>query len=125
MGVVHGVRLFTPMMLEAAAKDPALPGPIVNTASMAGLLTPPNMGVYNVTKPRSSPHRNALPGPGLVTDQVGAPCCARTSCPPASREQRNRPASCRREPTKSQLIGQAMSDKAVSSGKVSAAEVAQ
>jgi NAD(P)-dependent dehydrogenase (short-subunit alcohol dehydrogenase family) len=37
-GVVHGVRLFTPMMLEAAAKDPAWRGHIVNTASMAGLL---------------------------------------------------------------------------------------
>ena len=33
-GVVHGVRLFTPMMLEAAAKDPSYRGHIVNTASM-------------------------------------------------------------------------------------------
>ena len=49
MGVVHGVRLFTPMMLEAAKKDPAWRGHIVNTASMAGLLNPPNMGVYNVS----------------------------------------------------------------------------
>src|SRR2546426_2576628 len=50
MGVVHGVRIFTPMMLEAAAKDPTWQGHIVNTASMAGLLNPPNMGVYNVSK---------------------------------------------------------------------------
>ncbi|TAM52360.1 MAG: SDR family NAD(P)-dependent oxidoreductase, partial [Burkholderiaceae bacterium] len=50
MGVVHGVHLFTPMMLEAAKKDPAWRGHIVNTASMAGLLNPPNMGVYNVSK---------------------------------------------------------------------------
>ena len=49
-GVVNGVRLFTPMMLEAAAKDPHFQGHIVNTASMAGLLTPPNMGIYNVSK---------------------------------------------------------------------------
>ena len=49
-GVVHGVRLFTPMMLAAAAKDPAWRGHIVNTASMAGLLNPPNMGIYNVSK---------------------------------------------------------------------------
>ena len=42
------------------------------------------------------------------------------------RSQRNRPASLADEqPTRSQLIGQAMSDKAVSSGKVSAAEVAE
>ena len=50
MGVVHGVRLFTPMMLEAAAQDAAWQGHIVSTASMAGLLNPPNMGVYNVSK---------------------------------------------------------------------------
>ena len=49
-GVVHGVRLFTPMMLEAAKADPAFQGHIVNTASMAGLLTAPNMGIYNVSK---------------------------------------------------------------------------
>ena len=39
-GVIHGVRLFTPMMLAAAKADPAWRGHIVNTASMAGLLTP-------------------------------------------------------------------------------------
>jgi NAD(P)-dependent dehydrogenase (short-subunit alcohol dehydrogenase family) len=50
MGVVHGVRVFTPMMLEAADQDPAYQGHIVNTASMAGLLNAPNMGVYNASK---------------------------------------------------------------------------
>lgn len=37
MGVVHGVRLFTPMMLAAAEADPSYEGHIVNTASMAGI----------------------------------------------------------------------------------------
>ncbi|MEO8124394.1 MAG: SDR family NAD(P)-dependent oxidoreductase, partial [Burkholderiales bacterium] len=46
MGVVHGVRVFTPMMLAAAESDTHYEGHIVNTASMAGLLNPPNMGVY-------------------------------------------------------------------------------
>src|SRR2546427_12268435 len=50
-GVIHGVRLFTPMMLEAAKADPSFEGHIVNTASMAGLLAPPNMGIYNVSRP--------------------------------------------------------------------------
>ncbi|TMQ05201.1 MAG: SDR family NAD(P)-dependent oxidoreductase, partial [Deltaproteobacteria bacterium] len=31
MGVVHGVRVFTPMMLEAARKDPGYEGHIINT----------------------------------------------------------------------------------------------
>ena len=45
-----------------------------------------------------------------------------------SPEHRNRPADLKEQgarPTKSQLIGQAMSSKAVGSGKVSAADVAQ
>ncbi len=50
MGVVHGVRVFTPMMLAAAGADPGYEGHIVNTASMAGLVNMPNMGVYNVSK---------------------------------------------------------------------------
>ena len=50
MGVVHGMRIFTPMMLTAAKADTSWRGHIVNTASMAGLLNAPNMGVYNVSK---------------------------------------------------------------------------
>ena len=50
MGVAHGLRLFMPMMLAAAKADPAWHGHMVNTASMAGLLCAPNMGVYNVVK---------------------------------------------------------------------------
>src|SRR5688500_4171424 len=49
-GVIHGVRLFTPMMLAAAKADPDWRGHIVNTASMAGLLAPPTMGVYTTGK---------------------------------------------------------------------------
>ena len=64
MGVAHGIRVFTPMMLAAAEKDPAYEGHIVNTASMAGLLNPPNMGVYNVSKHAVViDERDALPGP--------------------------------------------------------------
>ena len=43
-GVVHGVRLFTPMMLAAAKADPAYQGHIVNTPSKAGLYPSPNIG---------------------------------------------------------------------------------
>ncbi len=43
-GVVHGVRAFTPVLLEQGE------GHIVNTASMAGLLSPPFMSAYNATK---------------------------------------------------------------------------
>lgn len=127
-GVIHGVRLFTPMMLAAAKADPAYRGHIVNTASMAGLLTPPNMGVYNVSKHAVVSLTETLyQDLRLVTDQVSASVlCPYFVSTGISQSHRNRPAELADEkPTQSQLIGQAMTDKAVTSGKVTAAEVAQ
>ena len=128
MGVVHGVRLFTPMMLDAAKKDPAFQGHIVNTASMAGLLTPPNMGVYNVSKHAVVALSETLyQDLKLVSDQVSASVLCPYFVPTGiSRSERNRPAGmAEQKPTRSQMIGRAMSDKAVGSGKVTAADVAQ
>ena len=127
MGVVHGLRLFTPMMLEAAATDPTYEGHIVNTASMAGMLNAPNMGVYNVSKHAVvSLSETLYQDLALVTEQIRCSVLCPFFVPTGiSQSHRNRPgelASSR--PTKSQLIGQAMSDKAVSSGKITAAEVA-
>jgi NAD(P)-dependent dehydrogenase (short-subunit alcohol dehydrogenase family) len=129
MGVVHGVRCFTPMMLAAAKADPGYEGHIVNTASMAGLLSPPNMGVYNVTKHAVVTLTETLyQDLRLVTDQVSASVLCPYFVPTGiNRSERNRPAQMKdaAQPTRSQLIGQAMSDKAVGSGRVSAAMVAQ
>jgi NAD(P)-dependent dehydrogenase (short-subunit alcohol dehydrogenase family) len=128
MGVVHGVRVFTPMMLEAAKSDPAWRGHIVNTASMAGLLAPPNMGIYNVSKHAVvSLSETLYQDLSLVTDQVGASVlCPYFVATGINDSQRNRPGELAADkPTKSQLIGQAMIGKAVSAGKVTAAEVAQ
>jgi NAD(P)-dependent dehydrogenase (short-subunit alcohol dehydrogenase family) len=126
-GVIHGVRLFTPMMLEAARQDSAYQGHIVNTASMAGLLTPPNMGVYNVSKHAVVSLTETLyQDLRLVTQQIGASVLCPYFVPTGiSQSHRNRPEHMGHEaPTKSQQIGQAMSDKAVGSGKISAEEVA-
>lgn len=128
MGVVHGVRVFTPLMLAAAKNDPAWRGHIVNTASMAGLLAPPNMGIYNVSKHAVvSLSETLYQDLSLVTDQVGASVlCPYFVATGINDSQRNRPGGLAGDkPTRSQLIGQAMTDKAVSSGKVTAAEVAQ
>ncbi|MEW6464915.1 MAG: SDR family oxidoreductase [Pseudomonadota bacterium] len=127
-GVIHGVRLFTPMMLEAAAADPNWRGHIVNTASMAGLLTAPNMGIYNASKHAVVALTETLyQDLRLVSDQVSASVLCPYFVPTGiTQSERNRPAALApAAPTKSQLIGQAMSEKAVSSGKVTAAEVAQ
>ena len=128
MGVVHGVRVFTPMMLAAAQQDPAWQGHIVNTASMAGLLNPPNMGVYNVSKHAVvSLSETLYQDLSLVTDQIGASVlCPFFVATGIGLSHRNRPDDLDAEkPTKSQIIQQAMTGKAVDAGKVSAAGVAQ
>jgi NAD(P)-dependent dehydrogenase (short-subunit alcohol dehydrogenase family) len=128
-GVIHGVRIFASLMLELAQHDPAFEGHIVNTASMAGLLNAPTMGVYNVSK-----HAVVSLSETLYHDLqlVEAPIGASVLCPyfvptGISQSHRNRPADVRMDarPTMSQVAAQAMTQKAVESGKVSAKEVAQ
>ncbi len=128
-GVVHGVRIFTKLMLECAKTDPAYEGHIVNTASMAGLLNAPTMGVYNVSK-----HAVVSLSETLYHDLqlVDAPIGASVLCPyfvptGISQSHRNRPADVAMDaaPTASQKAAQAMTVKAVESGKVSAADVSR
>jgi NAD(P)-dependent dehydrogenase (short-subunit alcohol dehydrogenase family) len=128
-GVIHGVRIFTPLMLECAKREEGYQGHIVNTASMAGLLNAPTMGVYNVSK-----HAVVSLSESLFQDLslVDAPIGASVLCPyfvptGISQSHRNRPGDMQNTaaPTASQRAAQVMSDKAVNSGKVSAAEVAQ
>lgn len=89
-GVINGIRTFVPIMI-----DQGEPAHVVNTASMAGLISVPFLGAYNVSK-----H-------GVVTmsetlqrelDIVGAPIKVSVLCPGVVQtnifeSQRNRPAS--------------------------------
>ena len=129
MGVAHGVRVFAPLMLKAAKDDRAWRGHIVNTASMAGLLNAPNMGVYNVTKHAVvSLSETLYQDLSLVTDQVSAHVLCPYFVPTGIHEShRNRPAEMRdgAQPTRSQLVAQAMVQQAVTHGKLTAADVAQ
>lgn len=128
-GVIHGVRTFTPLMLECAKKEEGYEGHIVNTASMAGLLNAPNMGIYNVSK-----HAVVSLSETLYHDLqlVKAPVGASVLCPyfvPTGihQSERNRPDDVKEDakPTASQVAAQAVSEKAVTSGKVTAEEVAE
>ncbi|MCA1857672.1 SDR family oxidoreductase [Massilia oculi] len=128
-GVIHGVRVFTRVMLECAARDPDYAGHIVNTASMAGLLAPPAMGVYNVSK-----HAVVALTETLYHDLalVEAPIGASVLCPyfvptGIARSHRTRPDDLASEEgiTASQMAAQAMTEKAVQSGKVTAGDVAR
>ena len=127
-GVIHGIRSFVPRMLAAAKKDASYAGHIVNTASMAGLLNAPNMGIYNVSK-----HAVVSFSETLYQDLalVDAPIGASVLCPylvptGISESERNAPADISREPLSASKRAQhMMSQKAISSGKVTAAGVAE
>jgi NAD(P)-dependent dehydrogenase (short-subunit alcohol dehydrogenase family) len=129
MGVAHGVRVFTPLMLAAAKADAEYEGHIVNTASMAGLLNAPNMGVYNVSKHAVvSLSETLYQDLALVSDQVAASVLCPFFVPTGiNASHRNRPSEMSNvgaRPTRSQRVAQAMVSKAVDGGKVSAEQVA-
>ncbi len=126
MGVVHGVRLFTPMMLAAAKVDPNYEGHVVNTASMAGVLNPPLSGPYNVSKHAVVSLSETLHHDlALVGDQVRASVLCPYFVPTGIADShRNRDPATQHQATPSQKASYLMSSKAVASGKLSAADVA-
>ncbi len=127
-GVIHGVRIFTPLMLATAKHEPDYEGYIVNTASMAGLLNPPTMGVYNVSKHAVVSLTETLYHDlGLAQAPIGTSVLCPYFVPTGIHQShRNRPDDVKSGPvTASQRASQSMSDKAVTSGKVTAAQVAE
>ena len=128
-GVIHGVRTFTPLMLDAAKKDPAYEGHIVSVASIAGLITPTLMGVYNVSKHAVVAHTESL---YHDLAQVEPRIAVSVLCPGftptgISKSHLSRPADMQNVdgPTDSMLMSQQMVSKAVSSGKLTAEDVAK
>lgn len=142
MGVAHGVRVFTPIML--AQNEPAH---IVNTASVAGLLSPPAMGIYNASKHAVVSLTETLYHDLQLAQAAGAQDAPDTSdaqahtaiglvgcsllCPAfvptgIADAERARPASLSNaaRPTRSQIAAGKQLQRAVQSGKLSAADVA-
>lgn len=128
-GVINGVRSFTPRMLASAAADPAYEGCIVNTASMAGLITAPGMGIYSVSKHAVVALSECLHYDlQLVTTQLRAAVLCPSYVPTEiGQSERNRPArlSNSEAPTKAQLASRAAAQQAVSQGAISAEDVAE
>ena len=131
MGVAHGVRVFTGMMLAAAQADPAYQGHIVNTASVAGLVSASFMGPYAATKHAVVALSEALHHDlALVSAQVHAHVLCPFFVPTRIHtSDRNRTASTQVAPealTRSQQVAHALSEHLVTqTGTVSAADVAQ
>ena len=121
-GVIHGVRTFAPRLI---AQDE---GHFVNTASVAGLISPPGSGAYNVTK-----HAVVTLSESLYHDlrerrsRVGVSVLCPAYVPTRiSESERNRPAGhVPGELSPETLARKAMLKKAVASGKLSAEDVAR
>jgi NAD(P)-dependent dehydrogenase (short-subunit alcohol dehydrogenase family) len=119
-GVIHGVRAFTPHLL---AQDE---GHIVNTASVAGLISPPGMGAYNVTKHAvvalsETLHQDLRERGSAVGVSVLCPAYVPTRI---ADSERNRPAELK-NPLEQASARHEMLKKAVASGKLSADDVAR
>lgn len=127
MGVVHGIRAFVPRMLAANRNGEA--GHIVNTVSMAGWVNPPLLGVYNVSKHAVVSLTESLYHDlRLANSTIGVSLLSPAFVPTGiDHSERNRPAALTDTgaPTSSQKVARASTEKAVSSGKTTAAEVAQ
>lgn len=122
-GVIHGVRVFTPIMLKQGVE-----GHIVNTASVAGLLSLPGMGMYCVSKHAvvtlsESLHHDLVEQGDKVRCSVLCPAYVPTRI---SDSERNRPVHLRDEREKSEedLKRDEMLRQAVQSGRISAEQVA-
>jgi NAD(P)-dependent dehydrogenase (short-subunit alcohol dehydrogenase family) len=121
-GVIHGVRAFAPRLIAQNE------GHIVNTASVAGLISPPGSGAYNVTKHAvvalsESLHHDLRERTSAVGVSVLCPAYVPTRITESERSRpRDLPAGQKSPET---LAREAMLQKAVRSGKVSADQVAQ
>jgi NAD(P)-dependent dehydrogenase (short-subunit alcohol dehydrogenase family) len=122
-GVVHGIRHFVPRMIAGGA-----PGHVINTASVAGLVCAPNMGVYNVSKhavvalTETLQHDLRLAGANIRVTLL-CPAYVPTGI---AQSHRNRPEELRADPpTASQRAAHVAITRAVESGRLSAAQVAQ
>jgi NAD(P)-dependent dehydrogenase (short-subunit alcohol dehydrogenase family) len=121
-GVIHGVRAFVPRLVAQGE------GHVVNTASVAGLISPPGMGVYNVTK-----HAVVALSESLHHDlrAQGSPVGVSVLCPAyvptgISNSERNRPKALENpQISERQKALKENLKKAVSSGKLTADDVAR
>jgi NAD(P)-dependent dehydrogenase (short-subunit alcohol dehydrogenase family) len=120
-GAIHGVRAFAPRLIAQNE------GHIVNTASVAGLISPPGSGAYNVTKHAvvalsESLHHDLRERNSAVGVSVLCPAYVPTGI---SSSERNRPAGlsmgAKSEITKAK---EANLKKAVAAGRLTADDVA-
>ncbi|WP_339664471.1 SDR family NAD(P)-dependent oxidoreductase [uncultured Pseudomonas sp.] len=128
-GVANGIRAFTPRMLAAASADADYQGCIINTASLAGVLTGPAMGVYSVSKHAVLALSECLfHDLALLTRQVqAAVLCPSYVATNIGQCYRVRPSQWANSegPTRSQMATAAISQNNLDSGSLTADQVAE
>ncbi len=126
LGVAHGIRHFVPRMIAAGLGEDS--GHIVNTASIAGWLCTPLMGVYSASKAAVVSLSETLHHDlGIAGSRIGVSVLCPAFVPTAIFDsERNRPAELanRQAPTASQRLARAAGQKAVAGGRISADEIA-
>ena len=126
MGVAHGIRRFVPRMIAAGLDEEG--GHIVNSASIAGWLCAPLLGVYNASKAAVvSASETLYHDLKLAGSRIGVSVLCPAFVPTAIfASERNRPADLANAdaPTASQRLARAAGEKAVAGGKFSADDVA-
>ena len=120
-GVIHGVRTFMPIMLRQDADCH-----VVNTASVAGLLSVPNMGSYCVSKHAvvtltECLHHDLQQREARIGVSLLCPAYVPTGI---ADSERNRPAILRNKTPEEAARDEALRH-AVTSGRISADQVAQ
>src|SRR5258708_22041258 len=122
-GVIHGIRAFVPRMLEQNVE-----GHVVNTASVAGLLSLPGMAMYCVSKHSvvtltECLHHDLIEFGAKIRTSVLCPAFVPTGI---SDSERNRPDALRdeKEKSKADLQREEQLRHAVKSGRISAEQVA-
>ncbi len=123
-GVIHGLRSFVPVMLAQGDECH-----IVNTASVAGLLSPPGMAIYTVSKHSvvtltECLHQDLVTRTDLVRASVLCPAYVPTGI---ADSERNRPAELRNAPkalTPEDVAREEALRHAVNSGRITAENVA-
>ena len=125
MGIVHGIRSFVPGMIAHGEF-----AHIVNTASVAGLITPPGFSAYTVTKHAAVALSEVLYQDLLArTTQIGVSVLCPAYFPTRIADSaRNRPVDLRNPDSKSTKVETEIAAQvrhAVERGKLSADEIAR
>ncbi len=123
MGVAHGIRSFVPRMLKQGEA-----AHIINTASVAGFISPTTMGLYSTSKHAvvalsETLHHDLRSVGASIGVTVLSPAFVPTRI---SKSERNRPAASGSfdPPSEATMRARSAMERAVSSGRLTAAEVA-